>query len=233
VNPRDPWADPATETQQGAPYAGPPATAPSAGWPPAHGAPPYGAPPYGPPPYGAPQGGWPPPWPGWGWPPPPARSARPGQVIGAAVLAFVQAALVLFGSLYVYTLASVAGLAASDVGVGTGFPASRAEDLAREGQVLALVQLGSVVLLVVGGILALTRATRAAWVTLLVAFGVQVALALYWAVRSTGLVDALPGSGGIGGILFGLTLFFAAVPLTGLGLVAVGPGRRWFTRPPG
>ena len=215
--PRDPWADPATPTQPGAPYAGPPPTAPP-GWPPGYGAPPPGAP----------YGGWPPPWPGWGWPPPPQRPRRPGQVVAAAVLAFVQAALVLFASLYVYMFASVAGLAAAEG--GTGLPVG-GQDLAREGRVLALLQVLSVIALVVGGILALSRASRGAWITLLAALGVQVLLALYWAVRLADLADAVPGSGG-GGVLIGFTLFFAAVPLTGLGLLVAGPGRRWFTDGP-
>ena len=213
--PRDPWADPSTETQQGAPYAGPPPPAP--GW-----TPPYGG--------GHAYGGWPPPWPGWGWPPAPPRRLRPGQVVAAAVLAFVQAALVLFASLYVYLFASVAGLAATQGGPGLSLP--RAEALAREGQALALVQVLSVVALVVGGILALSRATRAAWLVLLAALGVQLVLALYWAVRLADLVTAVPGSGD-GGFLVVTTLFFAAGPLTGLGLLVAGPGRRWFLDPQG
>ena len=218
--PRDPWADPGTETQPGAPYAGPPPTPP---------VPPYGPPPYGAPPYANPYGGWPPPWPGWGWAPEPPRPRRPGQVIAAAVLAFVQAALVLFASLYVYLFASVAGLAAAEGGTGLSTP--RAEDLAAEGRLLALVQVFSVVALVVGGILALSRANRAAWLTLLASLAVQVLLALYWAVRLADLVAAVPGSGGGGGVLVGFALLFAAVPMTGLGLLVVGPGRRWFTGP--
>ena len=206
--PRDPWADPATQTQPGAPYAGPPPTAPPSG--------------------AAPYGGWPPPWPGWGWPPQPARPRRPGQVVAAAVLAFVQAAMVLFASLYVYVFASVAGLAAAEVGTGLSGP--RAAELAGEGQVLALVQVLSVVALVVGGILALARATRAAWITLLAAFALQVLLALYWAVRLADLVSAIPGGDG-SGLFVGFTLFFAAAPLTGLGLLVLGPGRRWFAGP--
>ena len=219
--PRDPWADPATETQPGTPWTGAPPTAPAQTWPGPYGPPPPGAP------YGAgPYGGWPPPWPTWSWPPEPPRRRRPGQVVAAAVLAFVQAALVLVASLYVYMLASLAGLAAAEGGPGLSVP--RAEELAREGQVLALVQVLSVVALVVGGILALSRATRAAWLVLLAALVVQVLLALYWAVRLADLVAAVPGSGDAG-FLIGFTLFFAAGPLTGLGLLVAGPARRWFT----
>ncbi len=214
----DPWADPATATRPGPPYSGPPPTAPPRAW-----APPYAGP-FGP------AGGWPPPWPGWGWPPAPVRPRRPGQVVAAAVLAFVQAALVLVASLYVYLFASVAGLAAAEAGAGLALP--RAEELAREGQVLALVQVFSVVALVVGGVLVLSKAGRAAWTTLLAALAAQVLLALYWAVRLTALADAVPGSGGGGGIAIGLALVFVAAPLTGLGLLVAGPGRRWFTDPP-
>jgi hypothetical protein len=158
------------------------------------------------------------------------RPRRPGQVVAAAVLAFVQAALVLVASLYVYLFASVAGLAAAEAGAGLALP--RAEELAREGQVLALVQVFSVVALVVGGVLVLSKAGRAAWTTLLAALAAQVLLALYWAVRLTALADAVPGSGGGGGIAIGLALVFVAAPLTGLGLLVAGPGRRWFTDPP-
>jgi hypothetical protein len=211
----DPWADPSTPTQPGAPYAGPPPTAPQP-WAP--------APPYG----GAPGYGWPPgypsPAPAWGWPPP--RPRKPGQVIAAAVLAFVQAAIALVGTLYTYMLSALVGLT-DNQGVAVGDPGVRA--LASEGTVLAVVQLLSVVPLVVGGILALNRRTRAAWLVLVLALVVQLLIALYWTVRLAGLVgdefdaDAAP--------LVGFTLFFAVAPLVALGLLAVGAGRRWFTEP--
>ncbi len=104
---RSPWADPDTPTEPGEPYAGPPPTSP---YPPAGYSgvpygypdrPPYGYPaPYGhpgpsghPAPYGFPPYGYPAPYgyPG-PWPAPASRAPRrPGQVVTAAVLAFVQA----------------------------------------------------------------------------------------------------------------------------------------------
>lgn len=227
----DPWADPSTEPvppysgppQQSTPYQGAPyLTAPYQGAPyqaypgPAYGWPPAGAQPY---PYG-----WSPyPW----WPMPPQGPRRPGQVVGAAVLAFVQAALVLIGSLYTFMIATVVGLAA-DQSLQVPGAVGR---VAGEARILAIVQLVSVVLLVVAGILALGNPPRpAAWPLLLVAFGVQVALAIYWTVRLATLTSDLPGNANPGGAFLSMTLFFAAPPLVGLGLVVIGPGRRWFAR---
>ena len=91
----NPWSDPSTPTQPGSPYLGPPPTAPH----------PYG--------YPSPYGGYP----GYGYPGswapvPPRPPQRPGQVITTAVLAFVQAGVVLFASLYLWFIASVVDLAA-------------------------------------------------------------------------------------------------------------------------
>ncbi len=226
---RDPWADPATPTEPGAPYAGPPPTAPQPA-PPAWGTPPgYGWAPggYGPPGYpGYPgyPGGYPPPWPAWGYPPP--RPRRPGQVIGAAVLAFVQAALALIGTMYTYMFAALVGLT-SDL------PGSSQPDvagLAAEGEVLALVQLLSVVPLVVGGILVLTKRSRGAWLTLVVALALQVLITLYWVLRLSGGLGEGLGADETGPLI-GFPFLFAAGPLVALGLLLVGAGRRWFTEP--
>jgi hypothetical protein len=207
---RDPWADPTTPTQQGPPYAGPPPTAPQ---------------PWAPAPYGAPSGyGWAPGFPGY---PPPGvwaspRPSRPGQVIAAAVLAFVQAAVALIGTLYTYMLSALVGLSAGQGSVAQPGLAG----LASEGTTLAVVQVLSVVPLVVGGFLVLNRRSPAAWRTLVAALVVQVLIALYWALRLSGAVgdafdaDAAP--------LAAFTLFFVAAPLVGLGLLAFGAGRRWF-----
>ena len=223
---RDPWSDPGTETEDGAPYAGPPVTGPTA----AHStAPGYGRPGpsgtgYGPP---GPYPGYPPAYPGsypgWGWPPPPAGQRRPGQVVTAAVLAFVQAALVLFASLYVYLFASLAEVLSAGSRPFDPGPA----ELATEGTILSLLQVVSAVVLVVGGVVVLNRRTHGAWVLLVVAHVLQVALAVYWAARLTGLVGDAPGS--VGGALVGSALFFVAGPLVALGLTVAGPGRRWFT----
>ena len=223
----NPWADPTTPTEPGPSYAGPPATAPVPS-PYGYG---YGQPSYGaPPPYGYPQPyGWGPPY---GYPQPwafgPVKPRRPGQVITSAVLAFVQAGLVLFATLYLWVIKSFVDFAASDPSV----PAE-VGDYATEATVLVIVQLVSAVLLVVAGIRALTRRTRNAWTWLLVAHGLQVALAVYWAVRLLTVFDDIPGPGpDPGGIFATYSLFFAAAPLVGLGLVLFGAGRRWFDGTP-
>jgi hypothetical protein len=204
VSGQDPWADPTTPTQQG-----PPPTAPQ---------------PWAPAPYGAPSGyGW---TPGPAYPPPGAwpspRPSKPGQVIAAAVLAFVQAAVALIGTLYTYMLSALVGLSAGQGSVALPGLAG----LASEGTTLAVVQVLSVVPLVVGGFLVLNRRSLAAWRTLVAALVVQVLIALYWALRLSGAIgdafdaDAAP--------LAAFTLFFVAAPLVGLGLLAFGAGRRWF-----
>jgi hypothetical protein len=205
---RDPWADPATPTEQGPPYPGPPQYA--------YGPPPYGQLPSG---YPAPYGG-PVPW----APLPPRGPQRPGQVITAAVLAFVQAALVLVASLYVWFFASVAELAAQESG---GVPL-QARRLAGEGTALAVLGLLSAVLLVAAGITALNRRSPRARLFLLAAHAVQVALALYWAVWLYTVLGDVPGAAGEG-VLASFAIFFAAGPVAALGLLLLGPGRAWFT----
>jgi hypothetical protein len=200
----NPWSDPATETQPGAPYAGPPPTTmpswTSPGWPP-------------PTPYGT---AWPQPW-----PPLPSRPQRPGQVVAAAVLAFVQAAAVALATAYVQLLGTVFSMAADQ----PGFPADGAA-LAAEAGVLAVVQLVSVVLLVTAGILALaTRRTLARW-TLVAASALQLALAAYWAVRLLTAFDS--GTG----VLLLLGVSFAAAPAVALGLAVSRPAQAWFAGVP-
>jgi hypothetical protein len=207
----DPWADPATRTHPGSPYAGPPATAPVQPVP-------YGYPaPSG---YPAPYG-YPAPWPG----PPHRGPARPGQVVTAAVLAFVQAGLVLIASLYVWFFASIIEFAATE---GSPVYSPGAVDaLATEGTVLAVVQLASAALLIAAGIRALSARTRAAWLLLVAATALQVLLALYWVVRLGMLLDGAADAGARGAFL-AFTVFFAAAPLVSLGLLLIGAGRRWF-----
>jgi hypothetical protein len=210
VSSPDPWADPSTRTQPGAPYAGPPATAPAPPWRAPYGAPGYGAPPW--PAYGPP------------WAPPP-RNRRPGQVVAAAVLAFVQAGLVALSSAYLFLLASVFTLAVGE----PGFPGD-AEGLATEATVLAAVQIASVVALVVGGVMALNRRAPASRWTLLAALAVQLVLALYWAVRLLVLVDDALGADPAAVLLFG-AFCFAVAPAVALGLLAGRPARAWFRGP--
>ena len=213
---QNPWSDPSTPTQQGSPYQGPPPTAPQ----------PYGQPygypgPYGYPAlYGQPGYGYPGPW----GPRPPRAPQRPGQIIGSAVLAFVQAGVVLFASLYLWFIASFAGLAAQG---DPTISSSRVDALTTEATVLAIVQLLSVVLLVTAGIRALAARTRLAWLLIVGAHAVQVVLAGYWAIRLISLMSDIPGAGPQGA-LAAFTLVFAAPALVGLGMVVAGPGRRWF-----
>jgi hypothetical protein len=206
-----PWADPATPTEPGVPYAGPPPTTqPCAGQPAQYGYPaPYDQmPQWGPPAL-------------WG-PVPPRRPQRPGQVITAAVLAFAQAVVVLIASLYLWFFASIADIAATEA-QGVYSPAAVGA-LAREGIVLAVVQLLSAVLLIGAGVWALNTRRLAGGLLLGAALAFQVVLAVYWAVR---LVSEVGGYDTEGTIL-AFSLFFAVGPLVGLGMLLVGPGRRWF-----
>lgn len=203
--PPNPWSDPATETEPGAPYAGPPLTAPYRpdpwGWPPA--AAPYGQP-------------WPHPW-----PPAPQGPQRPGQVIGAAVLAFVQAAGVALATAYLQLLGAAFSMAAGQ----PGFPADGAA-LAGEVGVLTAVQLVSVVALVTGGVLAFSRRRPLSRWILVAAFALQLALGAYWAVRLLGAFDS--GAG----MLLVLVLVFAAAPAVALGLASGPASRAWFASGP-
>jgi hypothetical protein len=215
---RDPWADPDTPTEPGAPYAGPPTTAPPSPDPtapqPGYGS--YAYPGYAPPGYGYP----------YPYPVLPSRPRRPGQVIASAVLAFVQSAMVLIASLYVWFFASIVTV------VTAGAPGSLdAEGLATEATVLAAVQLASAILLVVAGVLALNRRGAGTWKLLLGAHGLQVALAVYWWARLVMLAEDFP-QGEVDGFLLGFTLFFAAAPAVGLGLLWAGASRRWFQDTP-
>ncbi|MGY1814113.1 hypothetical protein [Blastococcus sp. SYSU D00820] len=222
----DPWADPSTPTEQGAPYAGPPAwgTTPAPPGPPGA---PYGYPPqpygYPPQPYGYP--------PAYGYPVAyvplaPAGPRRPGQVITAAVLAFVQAGVVAFATAYVFLFASLFGLAAD------GFGDDEAGSLATEANVIAIVQILSVIALVTGGILALNRNTRATWTTLLAALAVQIALSLYWGIRVASVLGDVPGpDDAVGVFVFG-AICFAAAPAVGIGLLCARVSRDWFAPAP-
>ena len=215
----NPWADPATPTEPGPPYAGPPVTGPPAPAP--YPAGPHGWAPPGVPPYGLAYPYWPGPW----MPGPPPGPRRPGQVVGSAVLAFVQAGMVLFVSLYVWFAVSLIGFAAGQAPGSS--PTDEAAALAAEGKVLIVLGLLSVVLLVVGGIVSLTRRSRAAWLLAVAAHAVQVLLAAYWGIRLYTVVGDIPGTVNEAGFA-SVALVFAIGPLVGLGLVAFGPGRRWF-----
>jgi hypothetical protein len=214
-----PWADPSSPTEPGVPYGGPPPTAPQP-----YAAPSYGAQPgyaYPAQPWGAPAWGAVP----YGYPLPPRPPQRPGQVITAAVLAFAQSLVVIIASLYLWFFASIAdvALAATDE-----LPPSSLDSLASEGTVLAIVQLLSAVLLIAAGVWALNSRQRAAGLLLAAALALQVLLAVYWAVR----LNSEIGGYDTEGTITAFALFFAAGPLVGLGMLLIGPGRRWFDGTP-
>jgi hypothetical protein len=112
-------------------------------------------------------------------------------------------------------------------GTSGSFAPGPVDALATEGTTLAIVQILSFVLLVVGGIRALNARTQGAWRLLLVSHAVQVALAVYWAVRLSMIFGDLPGPDG-GGPLVAFTVFFAAGPLVAVGLVLTRVVRAWF-----
>ena len=142
-------------------------------------------------------------------------------------MAFVQAGVVLFASIYLWFIASFVDLAAqSDPSVS---PSSRVDSLTTEATVLAVVQLVSVVLLVVAGD---PRAHRAhpdvAWLLI-----VCRARRPDHAGRGPGdppdhAPGRAPSSRSSQGALAAFTIVFAASPLVGAGMVLVGAGRRWF-----
>jgi hypothetical protein len=143
-------------------------------------------------------------------------------MITAAVLAFAQAVVVLIASLYLWFFASIADVAVGEAD-GVYSPAT-IDALATEGTVLAVVQLVSAAVLVAAGVWALNTRRLGGWLLLLGALAVQVLLAGYWAVR---LLSEVGGFGTEGAIL-SFSMSFAAGPLVGLGMLLVGPGRRWF-----
>jgi hypothetical protein len=143
-------------------------------------------------------------------------------VITAAVLAFTQAAVVLVASLYLWFFASIADVAVA--GTDGIYPPGPVEALAREGTVLAIVQLVSVALLIGAGIWALNSRRRGAGLLLAAALAVQVVLAAYWLVRLRTEIGDIETDG----TLIAFSLFFAAGPLVGLGMLLIGRGRSWF-----
>jgi hypothetical protein len=200
----------------GAPYAGPPPTTPPYALPPPGFVAPHGqAAPFG---YLAPYGHAAP----WGRVPP-RRPQRPGQVITAAVLAFVQAVVVLVTSLYLWFLASLADAAVEEA--GAAYSPTVVNAAANQGVELAVIQLVSAAALVAAGVWGLRSRRRRAWVLLVAALATQLVLTWYWAQRLDSLVGGL---GRIDGVILGLSLFFAVGPLVALGMLLSGAGRRWF-----
>jgi hypothetical protein len=144
-------------------------------------------------------------------------------VLAAAVLAFVQAGIVAVATIYVFLFVSVARIAVTE-----GAPSTPVTGLVSEGTLLAWLQLASVVLLVTGGVLALgNRRRRPAWLVLGAAFIAQVVLALYWGIRLASVTGDVAGPDPAA-VFAWFSVVFAAMPVVGLGLVVLGPGRQWF-----
>jgi hypothetical protein len=142
------------------------------------------------------------------------------------VLSFVQAGLVLFATLYLWMLVSLGRLAAQTLHAPSG-----AGPMVAEGTVLAIVQVVSVVALLAAGGLTLNRRSRLAWVVVVVASVVQVALAGYWATRLPALLGNLDSGASDNGVAV-FAVLFAAAPLVTVGLVVFRPGRSWFDGTP-
>lgn len=159
--------------------------------------------------YGPPQQGYGPPPPGY---PPPygypmqRGPVRPGGATAAAVLLFIQAAVVLISTFYVLFFASLAsGISASGV--------SGADGAESEWTIVGILQLVSVGLLIFGGVQLLSGSGR---VLTYVACGLQLAFVVYWMVR----IGSLPEFDTDGSFIFVVSLMYAVLPAVALGLAA-------------
>jgi magnesium-transporting ATPase (P-type) len=149
-------------------------------------------------------------------------------VLAAAVLAFVQSGIVAVATVYVFLFVSIARVAVTE-----GAPSTPVTGLVSEGTLLAWLQLVSVVLLVAGGVLALgNRRRRPAWLVLGAAFIAQAVLALYWGIRLATLTTGDVAGPDPAAVFAWLAVVFAAMPVVGLGLIVLGPGRQWFREEP-
>ena len=185
------------------------------------GPPGYAPPGYGPP--ATPPYGYPPPGYGYPWPAVPRGPRRPGQVIASAVLAFVQAAMVFIASLYVWFFASIVTVATAGApgdldadGPGHRGDGPRRSSSRLRGPPDRRRRHGA------------EPAQPPTWLLLVVALAVQVVLSVYWLVRLLPSSATVPAPTRAPSSRF--TLFFAAGPLVGLGLVVFGGGRRWFAQ---
>lgn len=209
------------------PYGGPPETGqppmqpyapdnpvvpqyPPAGYPPAA-YPPGGYPGYpavGYPGYGAYPTGYPAAYPGYAIDP---RDVRPGATMGAAVLAYVTAGLlVLAGGLLLLGASIVADIESasnSHTTYGVEFALDGTADLVASG------------LLIAGGVL-LTGRKANGRVIMTVGNGIVAALSLYWLIRFGGVALA--------GFLF-YTILFAALAVVSLVLSWLTPVTAWLT----
>jgi hypothetical protein len=195
--PADPWATPQPDG-----YAQPSGYQPP-GYPPGYPAPGYPAPGYPAPGYPAP--GYPAP----GYPRYPAGyvsgPARPGTAIGAAVLGYISAGLlVLAGSLLLFGASFV-----SDVETAAGSGTDYGSELALDG----FVNMIAAGLLIAGGVM-LTGRNPNGRIMFSIGSGLVIAETLYWLVRFDGFTAT-------GFVVY--SVLFGALTVVGLGL-AWAPG---------
>lgn len=128
---------------------------------------------------------------------------KPGGVTGAAVLAFIQAGITLITTgLLFLALAASEGMA-SDLGVDLGGALA-------EFWVVAFVQLAGVVILIFGAVQLMSGTARTLFVA---AAGLQIALCLYWLIRSvTASGDSATGAG----VSVVIPVLFAVMPVIAL-----------------
>lgn len=155
-------------------YPAPPGYPPNPDYPP-----PYGYPPYG---YQMPRG-----------------PVRPGGATAAAVLMFIQAAVVIVSTLYVLIGASALGFAGS-----YGEPSGNS--LGTEFTVIGILQLVSAGALIFGGVQLLSGSSR---VLAIVACGVQLVFVVYWMVRIGTIADF---SSDNDPVFFVVPLMYAVLP---------------------
>ncbi|TCO46688.1 hypothetical protein [Actinocrispum wychmicini] len=132
---------------------------------------------------------------------------KPGTITGAAVLAFIQAGITLITTIII----TMGLINASSVTGGLG-----------EGYAVMIAQFLGVVLLIVGSVQLLNGSSRGLF---LVATGLEVVIALYWAIRFGSAINA----GGIGAIenfrnsLIVIALGYAVLPVIAL-ILGAGSG---------
>lgn len=143
----------------------------------------------------------------WGYPAPPYQPgypqpgalARPGQVIAAAVLAYIDAGLlILAGALLLLGASLISGIDSSAGSDNSGVTAELIVD--------GLLNLVAAGLLIAGGV-GVTGRSPTGRVLLTVGAGICVALGVYWLIRSQSISGAV------------LVLLFTALPVIGVALI--------------
>lgn len=154
-------------------------------------------------------------------PPEHAPPSRPGTIMAAAVLGYVQAGITL-----IPTILIIAGLgAASDVGE-TGEVVL--------GWLIMIAQLAGCVLLILGGVKLAGGTTRNIYVA---GAALELVICLYYLIRIVAADDAgLEFAEDMKAMATIFPLFFAIMPVIGLSLALGGAGAQWLksrTRPMG